>query len=273
MNKDLMVFAQHVRYLAVDMVEKAKSGHPGMPLGMADVASVLFNNHLNFNSNDPEFYARDRFVLSCGHGSALLYACLYLCGYDISLQDLKSFRQLHAKTPGHPEYGMTPGVELTTGPLGQGLAMSVGLAMAERHLAAQFNKPNVDLVDNFTYVFASDGCLMEGISHEACSLAGTWQLGKLIVFWDDNGISIDGEVEGWFTDNTLERFSAYHWQVIAVDGHDLNAIDKAITDAKHHPRPTLIACKTIIGKGSSKQGTGRSAWQSFRECCCCFKAK
>jgi len=244
--------ANAIRALAIDAVETARSGHPGMPMGMADIAEVLWRDFMKHNPANPHWFDRDRFVLSNGHGCMLQYAVLHLTGYDLSIDDLKKFRQLHSKTPGHPEFGYTPGVEATAGPLGQGLAMSVGMAIAEKHLSAQFNQPNHTLVDHFTYVFAGDGCLMEGISHEACSLAGTLGLGKLIVFYDDNGISIDGDVKGWFTDNTPERFRAYHWQVIPdVDGHDADAVKKAIIEARADlTRPTIICCKTQIGYGA-----------------------
>ena len=250
--------ANAIRALSIDAVPKAKSGHPGAPMGMADIAEVLWNDFLTHNPANPKWANRDRFVLSNGHGSMLIYSLLHLSGYDLSIDDLKTFRQLHSKTPGHPEYGYTPGVETTTGPLGQGLANAVGMAIAEKTLAAQFNRPDLDLVDHYTYVFAGDGCLMEGISHEVCSLAGTLQLGKLIVFYDDNRISIDGEVEGWFTDDTPKRFESYGWQVIPeVDGHDANAVKQAIIEARAvTDKPTLICCKTIIGWGSpGKQGT------------------
>ena len=225
-------------------------------MGMADVAEVLWKDHLNHSPSNPKWFNRDRFVLSNGHGSMLIYSLLHLTGYELSIEDLKQFRQMDSKTPGHPEYGYTPGVETTTGPLGQGLANAVGMAIAEKTLGAQFNRPGFDVVDHHTYVFAGDGCLMEGISHEVCSLAGTLKLGKLIVFYDDNGISIDGEVEDWFSDDTAKRFDAYDWQVLAVDGHDSDAINEAVIAAKADPRPTLIKCKTIIGFGSpNKQGT------------------
>ncbi|WP_415843833.1 transketolase, partial [Vibrio vulnificus] len=230
---------------------------PGAPMGMADIAEVLWRGHLNHNPSNPEWADRDRFVLSNGHGSMLIYSLLHLSGYELSIDDLKNFRQLHSKTPGHPEYGYAPGIETTTGPLGQGITNAVGMAMAEKALAAQFNKEGHDIVDHFTYVFMGDGCLMEGISHEACSLAGTLGLGKLIAFWDDNGISIDGHVEGWFSDDTPKRFEAYGWHVIpAVDGHNAEAINAAIEAAKADPRPTLICTKTIIGFGSpNKSGS------------------
>ncbi len=249
--------ANAIRALSMDAVQKAKSGHPGAPMGMADIAEVLWNGHLNHNPNNPSWPDRDRFVLSNGHGSMLIYSLLHLSGYDLSIDDLKNFRQLHSKTPGHPEYGYTPGVETTTGPLGQGISNAVGMAIAEKTLAAQFNKDDLNIVDHYTYAFTGDGCLMEGISHEVCSLAGTLGLGKLIVFYDDNGISIDGEVEGWFSDDTPKRFESYNWQVIPnVDGHDAEAIDQAIKAAKTNTtQPTLICCKTIIGFGSpNKQG-------------------
>ncbi|URM13010.1 transketolase [Vibrio anguillarum] len=243
--------ANAIRALSMDGVQQANSGHPGAPMGMADIAEVLWRSHLNHNPQNPQWADRDRFVLSNGHGSMLIYSLLHLSGYALSIDDLKNFRQLHSKTPGHPEYGYAPGIETTTGPLGQGITNAVGMAMAEKALAAQFNKPGHDIVDHFTYVFMGDGCLMEGISHEACSLAGTLGLGKLIAFWDDNGISIDGHVEGWFSDDTPKRFEAYGWHVIAaVDGHNAEAINAAIEAAKADPRPTLICTKTIIGFGS-----------------------
>jgi len=250
--------ANAIRVLSADAVQQANSGHPGAPMGMADIAEVLWNDFLSHNPNNPNWYNRDRFVLSNGHGSMLIYSLLHLTGYEVSAADLKNFRQLHSKTPGHPEYGYTPGVETTTGPLGQGIANAVGMAIAEKTLAAQFNTSNHVIVDHNTYAFMGDGCLMEGISHEACSLAGTLGLGKLIAFWDDNGISIDGEVEGWFTDDTPARFEAYGWHVIAdVDGHDANALQAAIEHAKSETsKPTLVCCKTVIGKGSpNKEGT------------------
>ncbi|MEZ8056215.1 transketolase [Vibrio atlanticus] len=253
-RKDL---ANAIRALSMDGVQQANSGHPGAPMGMADIAEVLWRGHLNHNPANPEWADRDRFILSNGHGSMLIYSLLHLAGYELSIEDLKNFRQLHSKTPGHPEYGYAPGIETTTGPLGQGITNAVGMAMAEKSLAAQFNKEGHDIVDHFTYAFMGDGCLMEGISHEACSLAGTLGLGKLVAFWDDNGISIDGEVEGWFSDDTPKRFEAYGWHVIpAVDGHDADAINAAIEAAKADPRPTLICTKTIIGFGSpNKAGT------------------
>ena len=248
--------ANAIRALSMDAVQKANSGHPGAPMGMADIAEVLWKDHLNHSPSNSKWFNRDRFVLSNGHGSMLIYSLLHLTGYELSIEDLKQFRQMDSKTPGHPEYGYTPGVETTTGPLGQGLANAVGMAIAEKTLGAQFNRPGFDVVDHHTYVFAGDGCLMEGISHEVCSLAGTLKLGKLIVFYDDNGISIDGEVEDWFSDDTAKRFDAYDWQVLAVDGHDSDAINEAVIAAKADPRPTLIKCKTIIGFGSpNKQGT------------------
>jgi transketolase len=243
--------ANVIRVLSMDAVQKANSGHPGMPMGMADIAEVLWNDFLHHNPNNPHWLNRDRFVLSNGHGSMLLYSLLHLTGYDLTIDDLKQFRQLHSKTPGHPEFGETAGVETTTGPLGQGLANAVGFAIAEKHLASQFNRDAFPIIDHFTYAFIGDGCLMEGLSHEVCSLAGTLGLGKLIVFYDDNNISIDGEVHGWFTDNTPERFKSYDWHVIPnVDGHNHEAIKNAILAAKATDKPTLICCKTIIGHGS-----------------------
>jgi len=249
--------ANALRMLAVDAVERAKSGHPGMPMGMAEIAVALWTRHLEHNPANPRWPGRDRFVLSNGHGSMLLYALLHLSGYDLPMEELKRFRQLHSKTPGHPERGATPGVETTTGPLGQGLANAVGMALAERVLAARFNRPGLDIVDHRTYVFAGDGCLMEGVSHEACSLAGTLGLGKLTVLYDMNGISIDGAVDGWFTDDTAARFRAYGWNVIEpVDGHDVDAVDTALKAAGASTKPTLIACRTTIGRGSpAKAGT------------------
>ena len=249
--------ANAIRALSMDAVQKAKSGHPGAPMGMADIAQVLWCDFLKHNPGDPNWFNRDRFVLSNGHGSMLIYSLLHLTGYDLSNEDLQQFRQFDSKTPGHPEYGYTPGVETTTGPLGQGLANAVGMAIAEKTLAAQFNRDGHEVIDHNTYVFAGDGCLMEGISHEVCSLAGTLGLGKLIVFYDDNGISIDGEVEQWFADDTGKRFEAYGWQVLSVDGHDPEAISDSIKQGiNERARPTLISCKTIIGFGSpNKQGT------------------
>jgi transketolase len=241
-----------IRALAMDAVEKAKSCHPGMPMGMAEIAEVLWIHHLRHNPNNPGWADRDRFVLSNGHGSMLIYALLHLTGYDVSIEDIKNFRQLHSKTPGHPEYGYTPGVETTTGPLGQGITNAVGMALAEKILAQEFNRPGFDIVNHYTYVFLGDGCLMEGISHESCSLAGTLGLGKLICFYDDNGISIDGHVEGWFSDDTPKRFEAYGWHVVPnVNGHDPDAIEAAIEAAKNIPnKPSMICCKTVIGMGS-----------------------
>ena len=253
--------ANAIRALAMDAVQQANSGHPGMPMGMADIATVLWQETLKVNPSAPNWANRDRFVLSNGHGAMLLYACLHLSGFDLTLQDLKDFRQLHSKTPGHPEVDETPGVETTTGPLGQGLANAVGMALNETRMSATFNRPDFSIVDHHTYAFIGDGCLMEGISHEACSLAGTWKLGKLIVFWDDNGISIDGKVEPWFSDDTPARFEAYGWQVIRdVDGHDAAAISSAITQAQSETaQPTLICCRTTIGFGSPKfAGTAAS---------------
>ena len=249
--------ANAIRALSMDAVQKAKSGHPGAPMGMADIAEVLWNDFLKHNPENPDWADRDRFILSNGHGSMLIYSLLHLSGYDLPIEELKNFRQMHSKTPGHPEYGYAPGIETTTGPLGQGIANGVGMAVAEKVLAAQFNKPGHDVVDHNTYVFMGDGCMMEGISHEACSLAGTLGLGKLIAFYDDNGISIDGEVEGWFTDDTVQRFQSYGWQVIPkVNGHDPEEIKAAIENAKENTdQPTLICCKTIIGFGSpNKEG-------------------
>ncbi len=258
---DPTLMANAIRALSMDAVQQAKSGHPGAPMGMADMAVALWSRHLRHNPANPQWAGRDRFVLSNGHASMLLYALLHLTGYDLPLQELKNFRQLHSKTPGHPEYGITPGAETTTGTLGQGLANAVGMALAEKLLAAEFNREGHTIVDHHTYVFLGDGCLMEGISHEACSLAGAWKLGKLIALYDDNGISIDGQVAPWFADNTAERFKAYHWNVIGpVDGHDAAAIDKAIAQAKKSAsQPTLIICKTHIGKGSpNREGTSKA---------------
>ena len=249
--------ANAIRALSMDAVQKAKSGHPGAPMGMADIAEVLWNEFMKHNPSNPHWFDRDRFVLSNGHGSMLIYSLLHLTGYDLSAEDLANFRQLHSKTAGHPEYSYCPGVETTTGPLGQGITNAVGMAVAEKTLAAQFNRPGHEIIDHHTYAFMGDGCLMEGVSHEACSLAGTLGLGKLIAFWDDNGISIDGEVEGWFSDDTPARFEAYGWQVIrGVDGHDAEQIIAAVEAAQENEsQPTLICCKTIIGFGSpNKQG-------------------
>ena len=250
--------ANAIRALSMDAVQKANSGHPGAPMGMADIAEVLWNEYMSHNPVNPKWSNRDRFVLSNGHGSMLIYSLLHLTGYDLPIEELKNFRQLHSKTPGHPEYGYAPGVETTTGPLGQGITNAVGMAIAEKALAAQFNREGHKIVDHYTYVFMGDGCLMEGISHEACSLAGTLGLGNLVAFWDDNGISIDGHVDGWFTDNTPQRFESYGWHVIAdVDGHDADAISNAIKLAKSiNDKPTLICCKTVIGFGSpNKKGS------------------
>ncbi len=257
-NSTRRELANAIRMLSVDAVQKANSGHPGAPLGMADIMEVLWNSFMKHNPKNPNWADRDRFVLSNGHGSMLLYSLLHLTGYDVSIDDLKNFRQFGSKTPGHPERGYTPGIETTTGPLGQGVANAVGMAAAEQIMAAQFNRDGHNIVDHHTYVALGDGCMMEGISHEACSLAGTLKLGKLIAFYDDNGISIDGEVDGWFTDDTPQRFEAYHWHVIRdVDGHDADAIEKAILEARSvSDKPTLICCKTVIGWGSpNKEGT------------------
>ena len=243
--------ANAIRALSMDAVQKANSGHPGAPMGMADIAEVLWNDHMNHNPTNPNWADRDRFVLSNGHGSMLIYSLLHLSGYDLPMSSLSSFRQLHSQCAGHPEYGYAPGIETTTGPLGQGITNGVGFAMAEKLLADQFNKPGHDIVNHNTYVFLGDGCLMEGISHEACSLAGTWGLGNLIAFWDDNNISIDGHIDGWYTDDTVKRFEAYGWHVVSVDGHDSDAINAAITAAKAvKDKPSMICCKTIIGFGS-----------------------
>lgn len=252
--------ANAIRALSMDAVQRANSGHPGAPMGMADIAEVLWNDFLQHNPNNPEWPNRDRFVLSNGHGSMLIYSLLHLSGYDLPMEQLKNFRQMHSATPGHPEYGYAPGVETTTGPLGQGITNAVGMALAEKVLAAQFNRPGHEVVDHYSYVFLGDGCLMEGISHEACSLAGTLGLGKLIAFYDDNGISIDGQVEGWFTDDTPKRFESYGWQVIpAVDGHDPEAIRVAVEAARAETaKPTLICCKTVIGKGSPNKAGSES---------------
>lgn len=253
--------ANAIRALSMDAVQQANSGHPGMPMGMADIAEVLWNDFLNHDPNTPDWFNRDRFILSNGHGSMLLYALLHLTGYAVSIEDLRHFRQLHSKTPGHPEVHETPGVETTTGPLGQGLANAVGMAIAEKHFAATFNRPDFSIIDHYTYAFVGDGCLMEGISHEVCSLAGTLKLGKLIVFYDDNQISIDGDVRGWFNDDTPKRFASYGWHVIAqIDGHDRDALYQAITAARAETiRPTLICCKTIIGWGApTRAGTAKA---------------
>ena len=250
--------ANAIRALSMDAVQKANSGHPGAPMGMAEIAEVVWNHHLRHNPKNPDWADRDRFILSNGHGSMLLYSLLHLTGYDLPMEEIKTFRQLHSKCAGHPEYGYAPGIETTTGPLGQGITNAVGFAMAEKLLADQFNRPGHEIVNHHTYVFMGDGCMMEGVSHEACALAGTWGLGKLIAFWDDNGISIDGHIEGWYTDDTAKRFQAYGWHVIPnVDGHDAAAVDAAVEAAKKvTDKPTLICCKTIIGKGSpNKQGT------------------
>ncbi|MFZ6720694.1 transketolase [Undibacterium sp. Ji49W] len=253
----LTKMANAIRALSMDAVQKANSGHPGAPMGMADIAVALWKGHYRHNPTNPKWINRDRFVLSNGHGSMLHYSLLHLTGYDLSMDEIKNFRQLHSKTAGHPEVHVTPGVETTTGPLGQGITNAVGMALAEKLLAAEFNQGDLKVVDHYTYAFMGDGCLMEGISHEACSLAGTLQLNKLIAFWDDNGISIDGHVEGWFTDNTPKRFEAYGWNVIpAIDGHNAEAVFNAITAAKKSDKPTLICCKTVIGKGSpNMEGT------------------
>jgi len=250
--------ANAIRALSMDAVQKAKSGHPGAPMGMAEIGEVVWNHHLSHNPTNPDWANRDRFILSNGHGSMLIYSLLHLTGYDLPMKEIESFRQLHSKCAGHPEYGYAPGVETTTGPLGQGISNAVGFAMAEKLLANEFNKPGHDVVDHHTYAFLGDGCLMEGVSHEACALAGTWGLGKLIAFWDDNGISIDGHIDGWYTDDTAKRFESYGWHAIRdVDGHNPDAIEKAIQEAKKiTDKPTMICCKTIIGKGSpNKSGT------------------
>ena len=253
------LMANAIRALTMDAVQQANSGHPGAPMGMADMAVALWSKHLRHNPANPHWANRDRFVLSNGHGSMLIYSLLHLTGYDLPMQELKNFRQLHSKTAGHPEVGITPGVETTTGPLGQGITNAVGMALAEKLLATEFNRPGHTVVDHHTYVFLGDGCLMEGISHEACSLAGAWKLNKLVALYDDNGISIDGKVEGWFRDDTPKRFESYGWNVLAhVDGHDVEALDAAIAAAKKSDRPTLICCKTVIGKGApTMQGTDK----------------
>ena len=252
--------ANAIRFLAADAVQAANSGHPGMPMGMADIAEVLWNDFLKHAPKNPKWFNRDRFMLSNGHGSMLQYACLYLSGYDLPIEQLKQFRQLHSKTPGHPEAHMTVGVETTTGPLGQGFANAVGFALAEQLLAREFNRPEFEVVDHFTYVFMGDGCMMEGVSHEAASLAGTFKLGKLVAFWDNNHISIDGHTQGWFTDDTPARFRAYGWQVLEIDGHDPDAIAQAIREAQaESERPTLICCRTIIGFGAPKKQDSESA--------------
>ncbi len=258
---DRKQLANAIRFLSMDAVQKAKSGHPGAPMGMADIAEVLWRGFLKHNPTNPKWVDRDRFVLSNGHGSMLIYSLLHLSGYDLSIDDLKQFRQLHSKTPGHPEYGYAPGVETTTGPLGQGITNAVGMAIAEKTLAAQFNRAGHDIVDHYTYVFLGDGCLMEGVSHEACSLAGTLGLGKLIAFYDDNNISIDGHVDGWFTDDTQKRFEAYGWQVIpAIDGHNPAQIEDAVKKAQaEKDKPTLIICKTIIGYGSPNKANSHDS--------------
>ncbi len=246
-----------LRFLSIDAVQKANSGHPGMPMGMAEIATSLWGKHLNHNPLNPHWFDRDRFVLSNGHGSMLLYSLLHLTGYDVSIDDLKDFRKLHSKTPGHPEYDIDIGIETTTGPLGQGIANAIGMAVSEKIMAAEFNEDDIKPINHYTYAFLGDGCLMEGISHEACSFAGTHKLGKLICFYDQNGISIDGEIENWFTDDSIKRFDSYGWQTICVDGHNIEEIDKAIVDAKNETnKPTMIFCKTIIGFGSpNKSGT------------------
>ena len=246
-----------LRFLSADAVQKANSGHPGMPMGMAEIATALWSKHLKHNPSNPRWFNRDRFVLSNGHGSMLLYSLLHLTGYDLSIDDLKDFRQLKSKTPGHPEYDIGIGVETTTGPLGQGIANAVGMAISEKILAAEFNEEDIKPIDHYTYVFLGDGCLMEGVSHEACSFAGTHNLGKLICFYDQNGISIDGEIEHWFTDDSIKRFNSYGWHTISVDGHNVEEIEKAIEEAKKESdKPSMIFCKTTIGFGSpNKSGT------------------
>ena len=262
------LMANAIRALAMDAVQKAKSGHPGMPMGMADIAVALWTRHLRHNPANPKWIGRDRFILSNGHGSMLQYALLHLTGYDLTIDDLKAFRQWHSKTPGHPEVDVTPGVETTTGPLGQGIGNAVGMALAEKMLAAEFNRPGFDVINNYTYCFLGDGCLMEGISHEVCSLAGTWHLNKLIVIYDDNGISIDGKVVNWFSDNTRERFEAYGWNVIGpVDGHNIDEMDRSIAEAKQSKdKPTIIIARTVIGKGSpNRQGTSKVHGEALGE--------
>ncbi|MGZ9059120.1 MAG: transketolase family protein, partial [Burkholderiaceae bacterium] len=262
------LMANAIRALAIDAVQAANSGHPGMPMGMAEIAVALWGRHLEHNPASPHWANRDRFVLSNGHGSMLQYALLHLTGYDLPLQELKNFRQLYSRTPGHPERGLTPGVETTTGPLGQGFANAVGMALAEKLLAAEFNRPAFEIVDHRTYVLMGDGCMMEGISHEAASLAGTWQLDKLIAIYDDNGISIDGEVKPWFTDDTVKRFEAYGWNVIGpIDGHDAAAVDRSIGSGKQQSaKPTLIVAKTIIGRGSpGRAGTEKAHGEALGE--------
>ena len=268
MSSSRSELANAIRALSMDAVQKANSGHPGAPMGMADIAEVLWNDYLSHNPANPGWANRDRFVLSNGHGSMLIYSLLHLTGYDLPMAEIENFRQLHSKTPGHPEFGYTPGVETTTGPLGQGISNAVGMALAEKVLGAQFNRPGHEVIDHFTYTFLGDGCLMEGISHEVCSLAGTLGLGKLIAFWDDNGISIDGKVDGWFSDDTPGRFRAYGWHVIAgVDGHNPEAVKAAIEEARGNAgQPTLICCRTVIGKGSpSKAGSEKSHGSALGE--------
>lgn len=254
------LLANAIRILSIDAIQNANSGHPGAPMGMADIAEVVWRHHLRHNPKDPNWFNRDRYIQSNGHGSMLLYSLLHLTGYDVTIDDIRNFRQLHSRTPGHPEYGYTPGVETTTGPLGQGVANAVGMAIAEKALAAQFNKPGFNIVDHYTWLFLGDGCLMEGISHEACSLAGTLKLGNLIAIWDDNGISIDGHVEGWFSDDTAARFRAYGWHVIeGIDGHNHEAVDAAIREAKSiTDQPSLLCCKTIIGFGSPNKSNSHN---------------
>lgn len=261
------VIANAIRALAMDGVQKAKSGHPGMPMGMADIAVALWTRHLRHNPKNPKWIGRDRFLLSNGHGSMLQYALLHLFGYDLSIEDLKNFRQLHSKTPGHPEVGVTAGVETSTGPLGQGIANAVGMALAEKMLAAEFNREGFPIIDNYTYAFLGDGCLMEGVSHEACSLAGVWKLNKLIALYDDNGISIDGKVVNWFAEDNRKRFESYGWNVIGpIDGHDIEAVAEAIAEAKKSDKPTIIDCKTVIGFGSpNRAGTSKAHGEALGE--------